>query len=80
MSSSTSSGGVAQTGQVLGASTSVPAALGATAPAVLGATTAAILPITGNNPIVIAFVIICMAIAGMVLLSFVASRIIRKFI
>jgi hypothetical protein len=75
----TSSGSVSGAhGQVLGAST--PAVLGAVAPAILGASGAAILPVTGNNPWVMLFVIISMTVATMVLLSFVVSRIIRKFI
>jgi hypothetical protein len=79
MSHSTSgSSSAGSTGQVLGAT--APAVLGATAPAVLGATGAAFLPVTGNNPFLMAFVIITISVAALVLISFVASRIFRKFI
>ncbi len=87
MSHSSSSGSSSgSSGQVLGATApavmgaTAPAVLGVTAPAVLGATGAAVLPVTGNNPFVMLFVIISLAVAGLVLISFVVSRVIRKFI
>ncbi|MCC7356389.1 MAG: hypothetical protein IT410_02125 [Candidatus Doudnabacteria bacterium] len=67
--SSSGSSSAASTGQVLGA----------TAPAVLGAAGAAILPITGSNPLIMLFVILSITIATFVLISFVVSRVIRKF-
>ncbi|HMQ01874.1 MAG TPA: hypothetical protein PKD79_02265 [Candidatus Doudnabacteria bacterium] len=51
--------------------------LGAVTPVVGGA---AILPRTGDNPFLLVLVITTMAIASLVLISFFASRIIRKFI
>lgn len=51
--------------------------LGAVTPAVAGT---AILPVTGNNPLIMALVITSIAIATLVIISFIVTRILKRFI